>query len=128
MKKPKRLGICMDHSDAHLMVFNTDTIELNSIESTFTHQEKQDTLQKSEHTMHNKEQQQQLAYYKELSETIKDYDEVILFGPTNAKAELLNMLVEDHHFDNIKIEVEQTDRLTENQQHAFVKDYFSKNK
>ena len=36
MKKLKRLGICMDYSDAHLMVFNTDIIELNSIESTFT--------------------------------------------------------------------------------------------
>ena len=115
----------MDHSDAHLMVFNTDIIELNSIESTFTHQEKEDTLPKSEHTMHNKEQHQQSAYYKELSEMIKDYDEVILFGPTNAKAELLNILADDHHFDNIKIEVKQTDKLTENQQHAFVKDYFS---
>ena len=128
MKKPKRLGICMDNSDAHLMVFNTDIIELNTIESTFTHQVKEDTLQKSEHLMHNKEQQHQSAYYKELSEIIKEYDEVILFGPTNAKAELLNILSADHHFDNIKIEVEQTDKLTENQQHAYVKDYFSKNK
>lgn len=128
MKKPRRLGICMDHSDAHLMVFNTDTIELNTIESTFTHQIKEETLQKSEHVMHNKEQHHQSAYYKELSEMIKDYDEVILFGPTNAKAELLNILSADRHFDNIKIEVEQTDKLTENQQHAYVKDYFSKNK
>jgi hypothetical protein len=34
----------------------------------------------------------------------------------------------DHLFAHIKIEVEQADKMTENQEHAFVKTYFSHNK
>jgi len=42
------------------------------------------------------------------------------------KVELLNTLRADHLFAKIKIEVKQTGKLTENQQHAFVREYFSK--
>ena len=76
--------------------------------------------------MHNKEQHQQSDYYKQLGEIIKNYTEVILFGPTDAKVELFNILKADHHFAKIKIEFQQADKMTENQQHAFVKEYFSK--
>jgi hypothetical protein len=83
---------------------------------------------KSEHLMHNKEQHQQASYYKDLGSIIRDYDAVLLFGPTDAKTELFNMLRADHLFAHIKIEVEQADKMTENQEHAFVKTYFSHNK
>ena len=125
MTTTKKLGIWMDHADAHLMEFVTDTIELNSIESTFSHQEKTESMGRSENIMHNKEQHQQAGYYKNLAEKIMNYDEVVLFGPTNAKAELLNILKENHHFDKIKIEVKQTDNMTQNQQQAFVRTHFS---
>ncbi len=55
--------------------------------------------------MHNKEQQQQSEYYKTLGETIKNYDDVLLFGPTNAKVELLNILKADISF-SIKLKIE----------------------
>jgi stalled ribosome rescue protein Dom34 len=122
----KNLGIWMDHGSAHLMEFTSDPIETKVIASKFTHQEKEHSLGKSEQLMHNKEQHQQAEYYKILGEEIKKYDEVILFGPTNAKSELLNILRADHHFEKIKIWTRQTDKMTENQQHAFVREYFSK--
>ena len=75
--------------------------------------------------MHNKEQQQQAAYYKALGEAIKDYDDVLLFGPTDAKAELLNILKTDTHFSKIKFETVQAEKMTENQEKAYVKKYFS---
>lgn len=127
MTTTKSLGIWLDHASAHLMEYTTDPIETTTIESNFTHEEKEEALGKSEHLTHNKEQAQQSAYYKELGETIKNYGFVILFGPTNAKAELFNILKADHHFDKIKIEVKQADKMTENQQHAFVRDHFSTN-
>ena len=117
----------MDHSNANLIEFSADALESKNIESTFTSEVKEDTLGRSEHIMHNKEQQLQSGYYKKLGEAILNYEAVILFGPTDAKVELLNILKADHHFDKIKIEVEQTDKMTENQQHAFVKEYFSSN-
>lgn len=126
MTKTKNLGIWMDHSNAHLMEFTTDPITTDIISSKFTHQEKEHSLSKSENLMHNKQQGQQSAYYKRLGDAIKNYEDVIIFGPTDAKSELLNILRADHNFENIKLEIEQTDKMTQNQQHAFVKDYFSR--
>jgi stalled ribosome rescue protein Dom34 len=95
------------------------------INSSFTQDQKSHTLNKSETVMHNKEQHLQSDYYKKIGEEIKNYDRVILFGPTNAKAELINKLKEDHNFSKIRIEVKQMDKMTENQEHAFVREYFS---
>jgi nitrogenase subunit NifH len=128
MTVPKRLGIFMDHSTAHLMEFTVDPIETTTIESAFTHQVKEDSLAKSEHLMHNKEQHQQAAFYKKLGEEIKHYDDVVLFGPTQAKVELFNILKADHHFSKISISVKQTNKMTDGEQHHFVKDYFSLHK
>lgn len=127
MKAAKRLGIWMDHSSAHLMEFTTDPITTKIITSKFTHESKESTLEtKGEFQMHDREQHQQAEYYKELGEAIIDFDDVILFGPTNAKVELYNILRDDHLFEKINIKTEQTDKMTENQKLAFIKDYFSK--
>ena len=126
MTTVKKLGIWMDHASAHLMEFTADPIATATLDSRFTHQEKSESLIKSESLSHNKEQHQQAAYYKHLGSIIKIYDEVMLFGPTDAKKELFNSLTTDHHFSKIKIEVKQTDKMTEHQQHAYVKDHFPK--
>lgn len=126
MTTRKKLGIWMDHSNAHLMELTTDSVETKTIKSTFTHVVKEQSLGKSENLMHNKEQHQQAEYYNKLGEFIKGYNDVLLFGPTDAKTELLNVLRDNHLFQKIKIETKQADKMTENQQHAFVKEYFSK--
>lgn len=122
----KRLGIWMDHSNAHIIEFSADQMETQTLNSKFTNEEKGESLGKSEQLMHNKEQHLQAEFYKELGEVIKKYDEVLLFGPTSAKLELHNILKEDHHFDKIKIETASSDKMTENQQYAFVKEHFTK--
>jgi nitrogenase subunit NifH len=127
MENKKNLGIWMDHASANIMEYNTASITTQTIESKFTHQVKEDSLNKGESIMHNKENHQQGEYYKKLGEVIKNYDNVILFGPTDAKVELLNILKKDHHFSDIKIETHAADKMTENEQHAFVRIYFSKN-
>ncbi len=121
----KRLGIWMDHSNANLMEFTSNPIETKTIHSTFTHEAKEHTLSKSEYGMHKKEQHQHSDYYKKLGEVIKNYTAVVLFGPTSAKAELFNLLREDHNFEKIRIEIKQADKMTDNQQHAFVREHFS---
>jgi len=50
----------------------------------------------------------------------------LLFGPTEAKTELLNLLRTDHTFSDIKFTVENTDKMTGNQEQAFVREYFKK--
>ena len=126
MTTAKNLGIWMDHSSANIMEFSRNPTMTHTIDSKFTHQEKVDSLNKSEKLMHNKEQHQQAEYYKELGEFIVKYDKVILFGPTNAKVELFNILKQDHRFANTIIELEKTDKMTLTEQHSFVRDYFQK--
>lgn len=126
MSTGNKLGIWMDHSNAHLMEFTASPIESKTISSTFTQEVKEESLGRSEHIMHNKEQHKQAEYYKQLSDKIIHFDEVLLFGPTDAKAELFNILKDNHLFSNIKIDIKQADKMTENQQHAFVRDHFSR--
>lgn len=124
MNTANNLGIWMDHASAHLTDFSSDPMETTTIESNFTHQVKKESLSKGESQMHQKEQHQQAEYYNELGEVIKEYDSVVLFGPTNAKVELFNILRKDFLFSKIQIDIKATDKMTESQQQAFVRDYF----
>lgn len=125
MKKNNRLGIWMDHASANLFDPSHDVTALKTLVSTFTHATKEESLNRSEQLMHNKEQHEQAAYYKEIGEEIKHYDEVLLFGPTTAKAELMNILNEDHRFSHIKITCKQAGKLTIHEQQVYVKEYFA---
>ncbi len=120
----KYLGIWMDHSVAHFVEYTKHSMPIQNADITLTQEEKNTVASDSENTIQNKENQKQGEFYKKLADVIKDYDEVLLFGPTNAKAELHNILKDDHHFDNIKISVESTDHLSHNQQVALVKAHF----
>jgi len=124
MKKIKQMGIWMDHSSALLMELADDAIIRSNVLSDFTHEDKEFSLTKSEKVMHNKEHQQRNSYYKKLGDVIKNFNDVVLFGPTNAKDELLNILKGDHHFEHIKIIVKHSDKMQESQMHTFVKEYF----
>ena len=126
MKTLKKIGIWMDHANAHLIEFTDEVKPTQTITLDFDNQDKEETLQRSESEMHNKQQQKQLTFYKKLGANIRDFGEVVLFGPTEAKTELLNLLRKDHLFDNIKIEVLNADKLSEKQQYEFVNEYFKK--
>jgi hypothetical protein len=125
MTTEKKIAIWMDHSSAHAMEYPGDESITRTITSDFTSTEKKESLEKSEHSMHNKEQHEQSGYYKELGKWIIDYDFVLLFGPTNAKSELLNFLRTDHRFDKIKIVVKTADKMDVHDQQKFVKKYFT---
>lgn len=125
MKAIKRIGVWMDNSIAHVVGFILEPFEISTVEAEQTIQDNSIVL--GEKRIHNKEQNQHHNYFKRLKEIIAQYDEVILFGPTNAKMELFNILKGDNHFDGIKIEVKQTDKMTPNQKLAFVGEYFSEN-
>ncbi|RKS02751.1 MULTISPECIES: hypothetical protein [unclassified Flavobacterium] len=120
-----KIGIWMDHSIAHLMEHSNNPFEIETIESDFTHQEKIKSLLKGTDHLYNKEQQLQSKYYKKLMAVVKKYKEVVLFGPTDAKEELFNAISSDNRFENINIQVKQTDKMTAQQKHNFVKEFFA---
>lgn len=125
MTATKKIGIWLDHSTAHLMPFSNGPMETTVIKSAFTHLVKTEILARSEHGMHQKEQHLQADFFEKLGDEIKNYESVILFGPTDAKIELLNFLKADHHFDNIRIAALPADNMTEHQEQAFVRHHFS---
>jgi hypothetical protein len=128
MIKRKCLGVWMDHSNAFLMELKNDTIVQNNVVSEFTYKEKEYSFNMHEKLINKKEQYRQSGYFKKLGDIIKEYNEVVLFGPTEAKDELLNLLEADQLFDSIKIDVINSDKMTENQMHAFVREYFNSSK
>ncbi len=125
MKSIKRLGIWMDYSNAHLMEFSENPSEIETIESNFTHEEKEKKLAKGESFMHHKEQQMHAVYFKKIAEEILKYDKVLLFGPTNAKLELFNLISKDNRFVKIKIHIEEADKMNASQRQSFINKHFS---
>ena len=124
-KNLKKIGIWMDHSHAHLIEYGDNIKETDNIILRTSNNDKgKQNADQNESMIHNKEQQDQAKYYKKLSDKLLDFDIVLLFGPTDAKTELLQILKDDHHFDQIKIDIKPADKMTENQKHAFVKLYY----
>jgi hypothetical protein len=126
MKTRKLLGIWMDHSIAHLMEFKNNTIVPETIEAESFIREDEGINWKDESLIQNKEQNDLSKYFNRLIDKIKDYDEVLLFGPTDAKRELFNSIDSIHNLDMIKITLKTVDKMTDNQQKAFVREFFNK--
>ena len=125
MKTTKKLGIWMDYSTANLIEYKLDSYEIKSINSGFLDHEKNEVLDNSESLINKNENQQLSNYFRRIGEQIKEYNELVLFGSTNAKIELHAILKEEEPFQNIKIEIKNTDKMTDNQKKYFVKSYFS---
>ncbi|MEJ5146701.1 MULTISPECIES: hypothetical protein [Sphingobacterium] len=127
MIEKTKIGIWMDHSFANLMDYSTNPMQTKTIECNFTHEDKEEALKRSESVMHNKKQNELSEYYKEIAKIIKQYDEVLIFGPTDAKIELYNTIKDGLAYAKIKIGIKPADKMTENQQYAFVRTYFTTN-
>ena len=123
MNNIRKLGIWMDHSNAYLMELANDII-VQRVVSELANHETEFNFYKGEKLIHKKEQHLQLSYYKKIGDIIKKYQDVVLFGPTDAKNELLNLIKTDHLFEDIKIEIKNSDKMTEDQMQTFVRDYF----
>lgn len=115
----------MDHSTAHLMELSNNVIITTTIKSKPQPLEDQQNVYKDESHILNKEHNQLSAYFKKISDEIRNYEEVLLFGPSEAKNELLNLLKGNHLFDKIKIKAKPADKMTGIKRVAFVKEYYN---
>jgi hypothetical protein len=123
MNNIRKLGIYMDHSNAYLIELANDK-SVQRVVSESQNNEAEFDIYKGEKLIHKKEQHLQLSYYKKIGDIIKEYQDVVLFGPTDAKNELLNQIKTDHLFADIKIMVKNSDKMMEDQMQTFVRDYF----
>jgi len=124
MNKVKQLGIWMDHSKAILIELYDHKLFSKEIvfKQTPSEAENVDT---HEVMMHSKEQNHnQSVFFKEISDAIRNYHNVLLFGPTDAKNELFNLLKADHNFADTTIELKTTDKMTTTEKQEYVVRYF----
>lgn len=83
----------MDHSNAILLELANESVKDESIVSESSDHHEEFGSDRHEKMEHNKEQHQRSGYYNKPGDKIRNYSEVILFGPTDAKRELLNLLM-----------------------------------
>jgi hypothetical protein len=126
MKTNRKLGIYMDHSMANFIEYNLELTDIKTINLDLNHQDKEAVLLKGEVHLHNKEQHKQHQFYNTIKAEILKFNTILLFGSTTAKNELFNILSDDNHFTNIKVHIENTDKMDNTHQLKFVNDYFSK--
>jgi len=124
MTATKKIGIWLDHSTAYLTEFTASTPFTQIVMNEFTHQSKINTMRKSEQTMHQKEQHEQHEFYHAIKNKINTYTDILIIGPTNAKAELVNYLKEDHHFDAINIITKPADNMSIQEQQQYIHYFF----
>lgn len=124
METQKKIAVYMDHFSANLIEYSKSAKNIKTITSEFNHFEKEKILQKGESHLHNKEQDLQIKFYSEIKNELFDYFQIILFGPTTAKNELQTILSNSNRFTDIEIVIKITDKLTPNEQLAFVNNYF----
>lgn len=116
----KKLGIYIDQSSANLIELTVDILEKKSADAlTEKHLEEH-----NENHIEFKESHLQNYYFKKLSECILYYNEVLLFGTSNAINKLFDMISYDNRFYNINIAIKPTDTMTYKQQNDFVSDFF----
>lgn len=134
----KKIGIWLDHARAHFIELSKTPAIIETVYSNIESQERTDgqgadgvkfgnnRSSNNEHHKHNREQGIVNGYYNTLQNKLKVYDELYLFGPTTAKDELKNRLLEDKHFTNKKIKIESADYISENQMKAMAKEFIDK--
>jgi hypothetical protein len=124
MNRIKQIGVWMDHSKAILIELYDHKLFSREIVLKATPLEKEN-VDTHEVKVHGKEQSHnQMIYFKEISDKIKNFSNVLLFGPTDAKNELLNLLKTNQNFENCKIELKTTDKMTMIEKQDLVIAYF----
>jgi hypothetical protein len=72
----------------------------------------------------HRRQQEEKDFNHAICKKVDGADELLLFGPGEAKKHLFKHLVDHHSFDMSKLHIQPADSMTENQVKAFVREYF----
>lgn len=123
-----KIGIWMDHEHAFVTEFTADDMKSTRVLNESANADRNKLSSRGENRTHTKERQLQSSYYNRLSEIMSRYENVVLFGPTTAKNELFNKFTSDPNHARIRLHIEDAGKMTQNQRHAFVRDYFANNR
>ncbi len=125
----------MDHAQAWIIDYETWNKEIIQSEAT-GHQrfdgEGSDGIRlgnyrssNNEDHKHNREQNLMRHYYKAIAEKLKNYEEILITGPTQAASEFRNFYAENHLLQGKKITIEKSDYVSENELLSKIKNHFN---
>lgn len=141
MEHYKQVGVWIDHSKAHLIGFKSGQVRLlETVESPFesvkrVEGEGSDLSRFSpnpEHSSNNEHKKHHIAqneineYLRMMEQKLAGFEDILLFGPGTMKERVKNRLREKKAFDGKWLSVEPSDKLTENQLLAFVREFYKK--
>tara|TARA_R110002049_G_scaffold265234_3_gene441362 strand:- start:3473 stop:3880 length:408 start_codon:yes stop_codon:yes gene_type:complete len=133
MKKLARTGIWLDFEKAYIIELHENQENITKIDSNIEHfnvvggsrskqaHGPQDNVSESKYLERNN--QQQATYFKSIIEKINPNNELVIFGPAEAKMNLKKAFQNHSNFKQKAIPVETADSITENQMKAWVRDY-----
>lgn len=137
MPDTKKIALWLDHAKAHFITLRENEIE--TVESPRISHYREDGqsnnetqfaphhFSNNESREHNTKNNEDAAYFSNLEKKLAAYDNILLFGPTNAKDQLHNLLKGNKSFSSKKIAVMSSDKLSDNQMIEFAKRYFGTN-
>lgn len=129
MKKEKEVGLWIDHREAFLVTLTDNMEELNRIyskievDAQFSGVSRSAGSQEAENIQDRKYLNNLEKYYDVVIGYIRDADSILIFGPGEAKGELAKSLKNKNLSQHI-VSIETSDKLTEPQIAAKVREYF----
>jgi hypothetical protein len=130
-----KIGIWMDHYTAHCIIADKGIVATikNQHESQPRYegegsnetQVAQSRFGNNEYKTNQIEKNTLKSYFQSVAEVAKDYQHILVFGPTTAKKEFFNLVMDDSRFDGKTLHMENSDKLTDNQMVAFVREFYS---
>lgn len=124
IKTEVRAGVWMDHHAAHIVSCDTSgnySISTIEPEKSANHSPSKKKSTVSEHARHTKEQHVLKSFYKAVQNEIKQFDHILLSGPTTAKSEFHHLLKKSRPFAGKRIAEISAPVMTDRQLLAFMK-------
>jgi len=137
--KKSQVGVWLDHSQAHFIKYSQENSFLaETIESPYKRIKRDDGESSDstkfganpQYSSDNENRKNNIAlnelseYFKMLEAKLSEYDEILLFGPSTAKDQLMNRISSKKAFEKKTIYVKNSDKKTNKQLLAFVRDFF----
>ncbi len=130
----KQVGLWIDHRKAVIVTIENEVEEIREIASNmekrirYSSGSRSNSRNNSQGSMSEDMRDRKFdnhlsQYYKEIISLIRDADSIWIFGPGEAKGELLNSL-KNEGLEGLVVGIETEDKMTDNQIAAKIRDHY----
>lgn len=128
----KRFGIWIDHNTAYIFSANEAAVTGMEMLTSEVEGHHHGGINSNEHetlssqTKHDERRNNEIQkFMKDVLKKIHDGDEILIFGPGNAKNSLKNTIEDTKSMSKAQVTMNVADSMTENQMRQSVQDFFA---